>query len=192
MTPIVTIAPTVEPLTVDEVRAQCRASSSEDALLARYIKASRMQCEAETDHALITQTLMRVLDAFPANAGAIELGAHPAQAIVSIQYVPFGGSTLTTLASDQYTLDQYNRPGWALPVSSWPQTADVANAVRVTWRAGFGDTPASVPEPMQIWMLLNCCALYDNRSAIDLTGKAAMLPDRYWDSYLATYRNYCV
>lgn len=179
--------PASEPIDMTLARLQCRSITEDDALVAHYIKSSREQCEALTERAMLTQTWMRVLDDFPERNAAIELGMPPIQAITSVQYVPSGGSALVTLDPGQYTLDAFNQPGWVLPTSTWPATADVANAVRVTFTCGWTSASA-VPAPLITWMLLNLGALYDNRAAIDQTGRAAMLPDRYWDAHLNGYR----
>ena len=46
------------------------------------------------------------------------------------------------------------------PGASWPATADRADAVTITYTAGYGG-PAAVPQPLRAAILLKCQALYD-------------------------------
>lgn len=191
MTIITTTEPAAEPLSLDELKLQCRVSGTdEDALLAIYIAAARRHAEAETGRSLITRTLEQVLDAFP-TGGAVELGRPPVLSIASVQYVPAGGSALVTLDPAAYVLDSVSGPGWVLPVSgTWPATADLANSVRVQFTAGYGATAASVPADIRAWLLLTAAMLYEQRTAVDTTGRATALPGRFYDSLLDDYRTY--
>lgn len=189
-------APLVEPITLAEAKLHLRVSGAdEDGLLALYITAARQACEERTERALITQTWEQALDAFPttglALTGAIELPRQPVQSITSVQYVPAGGTALVTLDPAAYTLDAITAPGWVLSTSgTWPATAELANCVRVQFVAGYGAAGSAVPGPLRAWVLLTLGTLYANREAIDNTGKASGLPDRFYDSLLDPYRNY--
>lgn len=181
--------PASEPLTLDEVKAQCRVSgSSEDALLAIYIAAARKNAEAITGRSLITRTLEQVVDAFP--DASLRLGSPPVQSIVSVKYIPAGSATLTTLDPSAYTLDDINGPGWLLPVDTWPETADVSNCVQVRFTAGYGSSSTDVPADIRAWLLLTAATLYAQREAIDTAGRATALPGRFYDSLLDDYRTY--
>lgn len=184
--------PAAEPLTLDEVKAQCRTSGTdEDALLQLYIAAARKQAESLTGRSLITRTLEQVLDAFP--DGALKLGRPPLLSIISVQYVPTGSTSLTTLDAGEYVQDvayAADGPGFVLPVTTWPATADLANSVRVQFTAGYGSTAASVPGDIRAWLLLTVATMYAQREAIDAAGRATALPGRFYDSLLDDYRTY--
>jgi uncharacterized phiE125 gp8 family phage protein len=181
-------APAAEPITLAEIKLQCRIDSSdEDPLLAIIISAARSKCEGLLSRALITQTWEQVIDSFP--DGRLELGQPPVQSITSVTYVDTASVT-QTMDPAGYTLDNINAPGWALPVSTWPSTADVSNAVRVRFVAGYGASGASVPADIRAWLLLTAAYLYSQREAIDATGKAADIPSRFVDSLLDPYRLY--
>ena len=186
-------APAAEPITLAEAKLHLRVSgNSEDTLITTLIGAARRMCEARTDRALITQTWEATLDAWPDDAGAVELARPPVQSVTQVQYVPSGATALTTLAGSAYTLDAISdsRAGWLLPVTSWPTTADLANAVRVQFVAGYGAAGTAVPEDLRAWLLLAIGTLYANRESIDSTGRTTELPGRFWDSLLDPYRNY--
>lgn len=194
--------PTIEPISLADLKAQVRVSgSAEDALLSIAIAAARRQCESITGRALITQTWQVLLDAWPTattiggfglsggvGAGAVELARPPVLSVTSVQYVPAGGSALVTLDPAAYVLDATTYPGWLMPVTSWPDTAELANCVRVTFTAGYGPAADDVPEDLRSWMLLTAGYLYAQREAVDMTGKATALPGRFFDSLLDGYR----
>lgn len=184
--------PAVEPVTLADMRLQCRvdaADMAEDSLLAVYIAAARQAAEHELQRALVDQTWELRIDAFP--DAEIRLDKAQARSITSVLYVDSGGA-LQTLSSGAYVLDGNTAPGWLLPAdgTSWPATDDVANAVRVQFVAGFGDTADAVPANVRAWILVTAATLYAQREAIDLSGKAAALPGRFIDRLLDEHRFY--
>lgn len=185
--------PAAEPITLAEAKLHLRVSgAAEDTLVTMLIGAARRMCEARTDRALITQTWELALDAWPSADGAVELARMPVQSTTQVQYVPSGATALVDLAGAAWTLDilSDSTAGWLLPVGAWPATADLANAVRVRFVAGYGADGSAVPEDLRAWMLLAIGTLYANRESIDSTGKSGELPGRFWDSLLDPYRVY--
>jgi uncharacterized phiE125 gp8 family phage protein len=184
--------PDVEPVTLAEMRAQCRVDAddaSENALLAIYITAARMAAEHELQRALIWQTWELRIDAFP--IAEIALGKATAASITGVQYVDAAGA-LQAMSPELYALDASTAPGWLLPAdgTSWPATDDVANAVRVQFVAGYGATAESVPANVRAWIMVTAATLYAQREAIDLAGKAVALPGRFIDRLLDEHRYY--
>lgn len=183
--------PAAEPISLSEARLQCRIEAddtTEDTLLAVYIKAAREAAEHELGRALISQTWEQTLDAFP--IGEIQLGKPRVSSIVSVQYIDAAGN-LQTLAPSAYSLDAATSPGWLLPATgtSWPSTAEVVNAVRIRFVAGYG-AASDVPAAVRQWMLLTVAALYAQREAIDASGRVAALPSRFVDRLLDAERVY--
>jgi len=190
--PFLITPPTVEPVSIADMRMQCRVDAedaSEDALLAIYATAARMAAEHEMQRALIWQTWELRLDAFP--SAGIELGKASAASITQVQYIDTAGA-LQTMAPELYALDASTDPGWLLPAdgTSWPATDDVANAVRIQFVAGFGAAADSVPANVRAWILVTAATLYAQREAIDLAGKAVALPGRFIDRLLDEHRFY--
>lgn len=183
--------PASEPISLDEARTQCRIAAddtSEDTLLALYVKAAREAAEHELGRALVSQTWEQTLDAFP--AGEIQLGKPRALSITSVQYIDTAGD-LQTLSPSAYTLDAATSPGWLLPAvdTSWPDSADVVNAVRIRFVAGYG-AASDVPAAVRQWMLLTVATMYAQREAIDASGRVAALPSRFVDRLLDAERVY--
>ncbi|MGQ3051100.1 MAG: head-tail connector protein [Roseateles sp.] len=179
--------PSEEPVTVAEMRAQCRIDeTAEDDLLSAYITAARLMCEQLTGRVLVTQTVEQPLDAFPADG--IKLLAPPAQSITSVKYVDSSGAE-QTLAPAGYVFEADSYPGGlVMPADAgWPDTYDKVNAVRVRFVAGYGDAEA-VPAALKVWIMVTASTLYANREAVDMTGRVQALPERFIDRLLDAYR----
>lgn len=171
--------PTVLAVDLDQAKLELRLQSgnTEDAIVSRYIDAATGRAEHLTGRAVMQQDWELVLDAFP--PGEIRLAKPPVSAILSIKYIDTAG-VLQTLSNAAYTLDADLLPGWVLLAdgASWPATLDVANAVQVRFRCGYGNTPAAVPKGLVDWLMVQVATRYDNRDLVAL-GKA----DASWDSY---------
>lgn len=180
--------PASEPVTLAELKAQCRVEhSAEDDLLTAYGIAARQQCESILERALITQTWARMLDCFPWSE--IELGKPPVQAITSISYVDTAGAT-QTLSSSAYVLDPTGEePGFVLPAYSytWPTTLDTAGAVTITFTCGYG-AAAAVPDAIKTWIRMRVATLYRFRESIGAGMSMQEVPSRHLDGLLDPYR----
>ena len=78
---IVTVTPpTLEPVTLDEARAQLSLydDSTHDLLISRLISAARASAESLTGMRCMTQTVRLELDGFPVSD--IDLGCYPVRA----------------------------------------------------------------------------------------------------------------
>ena len=184
-------APTVEPVTLDQVKASCRIdSAAEDALLAGLAGAARQTAEQITGRSLAPQTWERVLDAFPSGArspygGEIELLYPPAATVASVKYLDLDGAE-QTLDSGLYLLANDFEPALLLPAqgSAWPQTLPaMPTAVRVRYTAGYAD--GACPEAIQQWILAHVGHYYRNREA---TTDKPMQPLPFLDGLLDRYR----
>lgn len=152
--------PTTFPATLDQVKQHLRVSDpDEDALLTEVLMPAALGCiEGRIRRAVMPQTWEIALDVFPAHE--IRLPVAPVHSIVSVVYVDADGAD-QTLGTDQYAVDTYSWPGWLLPTSAWPSTADTFNAVRVRWVAA-GDCPAAITQAF----LLLVGHFYRSREAV--------------------------
>ena len=122
------------------------------------------EAEAYTQRSLITQTWECRLDRFPTDADggpSIRLWHGPVQSISSVRYVDTLGAT-QTLSGALYTTDLGLEPGFVLPAvdTSWPDTLECANAVTVTFVAGYGDAASDVPAPDSNAIVFIACFEY--------------------------------
>lgn len=180
--------PASEPLTLDEAKLHLRVDhSADDALITSIIVAARQGAEHLTGRALITQTWELALDAFP--VAGIAIARAGVQAITSVTYVDVAGAT-QTLASNTYSLDAETTPAWLLPAidTTWPDTLDTANALRVRFTCGYGDAASDVPDGIKAWMRLQIGAMYAQREAFVVGKPAVEIPGRFVDALLDPYR----
>lgn len=176
-----------EPVTLAQLKAQCRIDTSDDdAVLTLAIAAARAAAENYTGTAIVTQTWDQTLDAFP--AAEIELLKPPVTSITSVSYVDTAGAN-QVLSAAAYRLDDSTFPGWLLPAfdAEWPETQDQANAVTIRYVTGYA-SEAAVPGDMKAWILLTAAFIYAQREAMVLGGKIAEIPNRFVDSLLDPYR----
>ncbi len=161
-----TIAPVVEPVSVQEVQRQARAGDSpeERSSLLGYIASARSYAENYTGRSLITQTWQMTADsAFPE---VIYLRRPPVQSIASIVYVD-GAGVEQTLAASAYQADFSIEPAVVQSShgQSWPATRMQLCAVKVTYAAGYGDTALSVPPDIRQAISLLVTSFFDERGA---------------------------
>ena len=179
-----------EPITLADLKLQCRVDTTDDdALLTACIAAARAKAENYTETALISQTWEQTLDAFP--AAEIELRKPPVTSITSVTYLDAAGAT-QTLSSTLYTLDTATFPGWLLPKFNtlWPDTQGSANCVTMRYVTGYVNA-AAVPADIVAWLKLTGAFLYAQRESIVLLGRSETMveiPSRYVDSLLEPYR----
>ena len=181
-----TAAPTVEPVSTADAKLHCRITDeTTDAEVAALVAAARDRIENECEIALVTQTWVVRLDGFE---DEIEVPRPPQISVSSVTYVDTAGTT-QTLAASYYTADTYARPGRIRLAygQSWPATRDVANAVAITYTAGFGATAASVPPALVHAVKLLVGHYHENREAVVVGTIASALPESVM-SLIAAYR----
>jgi uncharacterized phiE125 gp8 family phage protein len=167
--------PAVEPLTVAEAKLHLRVDISEDdAFIGTLITAAREWVENYLDRTLITTQLILRAAEFPTEE--LELARPPMVAsgtatAVVITYT-LADTTTATLSTALYRVDRTSTPGNVAPIinGTWPSDViEDANAVAVTYWAGYGPTSASVPATIRHAMLMLIGHWYERRSAV-LTG----------------------
>lgn len=180
--------PTVEPLTLADMRVQCRlepGDTDNDAMLTVAIAAARAKAESVTRSAVMPQTWDLTLDAFPSNE--IKLARPPVTQIVSVKYLDADGAT-QTLDSSKYVLDDATFPGWVLPTygNAWPSTRAVGNAVAVRMTCGYANA-AAVPGDLRLWLLMTAAFIFEHREIMVVDGKVGELPNNFAQHLLDTY-----
>lgn len=154
-------APTVEPVTISEVKAFCGVTHDlDDALFGILISAQREHGESETALSWAEKTLELVLSGFP--SGPIVLQAPPINAVLSVKYIDTDGVE-QTVPESKYIVDKDSFPGFVKPVGEWPETSERTNAVKVRYTAGWwGDT---FPIKAKLFLLNRVNTQYNQRES---------------------------
>lgn len=155
-------APSVEPVTADEVKEQLRLDGTDqDTMIGLLIVAAREGVEKYLGRALITQTWQIFFDCFP---NLIELPKSPFQSVTHIKYYD-GDGDQQTLSTDTYQTDLISIPGRITVAfgESWPTTrSGKMNAVEVQYIAGYGDAASNVPQPIKQLITAIAVDLYEH------------------------------
>lgn len=146
-----------------------------DPELAATITAARQYVETVLRRALVTQTWQLTCCGF--EGAVIRLPKPPLQAVTLIEYVDAAG-VVQTLDPTTYTVATDTLPGEIRRAygKTWPTTRAVEDAVRVTFRAGYGDTGAAVPAPIRSAIKLVLADLWQNRETQLIGTSASELP----------------
>jgi uncharacterized phiE125 gp8 family phage protein len=183
----VTVAPTLEPITLDEAKRQARITdTSSDAVLESYIATAREAAEAYMNRGILTQTVKAVFDDF-ANVMPLPLAA-PLQSISHVKYYDNDG-VIQTLAASVYDTDTVVRPGAVcLKVGqSWPALqGDRRNGrVEITYLVGWA-TAALVPEQIKQGIRMYVTYLDLDRDGMEVGAQnARMAAERCWSDRIS-------
>ena len=169
---IVSTAPTIEPVTLQEVKEYLRVDDSTDERVVRpFIETARRFCEEHTGRALMTQTLKL----HPLWEG-IRTGPYlnyyknyivlPRAPVVSVTHIKTydDSDTATVLAASNYYVDTVREPARIVlrTGSTFPSALRVANAIEVVYVVGY-TTQYLVPEPLKLGIMQHIAFLYEHR-----------------------------
>lgn len=180
-------APNALPVSLAEIKAHLRVDTSdEDADITAKINAAVEAVEHITGRALMTQSWLLSLDAFPR---ALELTRVPVASVASIEWDDSAGAP-QTLSPSLYALDNADEYDIARVVpafgKSWPAALAFMNSVRVTFVAGYPDA-ASVPDSIKSWIKLHVGTAYENRET-ETIDRGQVLTLGFADRLLDRYR----
>jgi len=132
----VTILPTAEPVSLDEMKLHLRVDhSNDDALITSLIRVAREYAEDVTGKAYIVRTCRQTYDyGWP----EIFILRPPLALVSSITYDLAG--TTTTLASTEYTVDTKSEPARVYPAYGkyWPVVRSIRNTIAINYITGYG------------------------------------------------------
>lgn len=185
--------PVLEPITVADVKAQCRIDSdAEDEKIEGLIVAFRSSVDGKDGtlcRACITQTWDLYLDRFPQSSkNPIQIPLPPLQSIASVQYYDTNG-VLQTLPAENYFVHSIAEPAELYPAynMSWPQAFDRAGSVIIRFVAGYGDNPADVPGAIRHAGLMTIAHWFANRESVNVGNIVTEMPQAV-SSLLAPYK----
>ena len=185
MTLTVTTPPALEPVTLDEAKAQLRVTyDQEDALIGALITAARQRIEAELGVALIATGLSETHDAWPLEvrtavpvtdpltalfSGPVRLRRGPLIGVTTIAVADEAGA-FQTLNPASYASEVGSRPGRIAPYDvAWPSPGVPTGGVRIDYTAGFGAGESDVPAPLRQAILQLVADGFEHRSDAPLS-----------------------
>lgn len=178
-----TVAPTIEPMTLGDVKTHLRVDMpDDDALITNLIQAAREYIEMRTGLSLLTQTWVLQLDRFPRvdrielwpqaglPLGCILLPRRPVQSVTGITWTDVNGN-VSAVDPTTYTVDLISEPARIMltSIASWPEDASPGIAmmagVQVTFVAGNTATTL-IPSNLKTAFLLMVGHWYLNREEV--------------------------
>lgn len=149
-------------ITTADLKLHIRAFTNEtgmDDMIAAYLLAAHAFAEHYTQRSIGSQTLELALDEWP--AGPIMLPRGKVTSITSLKYID-EDEVEQTIASGNYTLDDYSIPCWLIPDVDyeWPSHLSSANAIKVRYVAG------DLPDAVKSALLLMVGHFYEHPEAV--------------------------
>jgi uncharacterized phiE125 gp8 family phage protein len=176
LSPIRTVAPAVRPVSLEEAKDHVGAAEydDDDRKLEGYIDAAVAYIEI-FGQALITQTWKVKLCTWPCDGIRLPLG--PVQSITTVKYYNSVNSQATLSAANYALYTDALGPyvGW-LHGYSVPSLYPRADAIEVTFVAGYGSAPESVPAPIRHAILMLVGHWYENRETVNVGQTVTEVP----------------
>jgi len=173
-------------LSLSTAKAHLRVDhTGDDTLIQALIDSAEQLAQHITGRTLVEAERVHRAESFGLG---VRLPGAPVSAVTLVKYLDTAGAELT-LASGQYVLQTGDDRPELVPAFgvTWPAVQPGrADAVRITYTAGYGDTEADVPAAIRQWMLLCIGTWYNLRESV-ATGTVAELPRGAWDALLDAY-----
>lgn len=199
------VQPTVEPVSLAELKIQCRVDhDDEDGLLVGNIQAAREYAEQRLDRCLIDTRLEMQLDRFPSEV-EVRLPRPPfsptaGRQTIEVQYLDTSLTTQSVYEATpnlQSTGAQFLANRAAVPAiltpnmnGYWPAVGPLRSAVTIRWWAGYGESGQHVPQGIRNAILALAAHWFLNREAVTAGGisKVPFMVDELlaihsWGSY---------
>jgi uncharacterized phiE125 gp8 family phage protein len=136
----ITTPPTAEPVTLAEVKARLRLTTTDDdTTITSNITAAREFAEKVTRRSLVVKNYAYAMDRFPFPHEPIRVPAPPLVQVIAVKYLDY---TLTQQTWDpsEYFIAQRQEPALIVPNPGliYPDTARVPGAVEIDFTSGYG------------------------------------------------------
>lgn len=184
----VTTAPTELPVTIQEAKRHLRIPQGVDTwdiLISSLITAATTWAENYTQRRFVQATVRQWHDQFPSDQSPVMLQANIVTDDVTFEVNYWDADDVSTvLVKDtDYKVETIQEPGsiYLTPNTFWPTTkSGKRNAVRITYKAGYGAASA-VPYELKQAILLIMASWYEQPSDFEMTvtTSAVRILDQY-------------
>jgi uncharacterized phiE125 gp8 family phage protein len=187
MSAILLSPPASEPISLANAKLFLRVEhDADDDLIAALIAAARVQLEAQTRRALVTQTWRLVRDVWPAS-GALPILPVPLREVTAIGVYDSAGM-LQMLDVDDFPIDTASAPAiLSFERRALPAPGRRNGGIEIDIEVGYGDDATDVPAPFKQAIRLLVAHWYENRRLIAVSGEVASLPSSV-SALIAPYR----
>lgn len=155
------IAPTVEPVTLEEARRHVKVDGEDhDADLLGLISTARIAAENYMSRKIINTTINEYFNDFSGGVLRLSLGSVQESGL-EIRYAGADGEN-HTLSADKYQLDNVKEP-CRIYISDIPTLKDGAiNPIKVQYVSGYGASAADVPKDVIDAIKLKIADLFEH------------------------------
>ena len=171
----VTTDPTVEPISVADLKTFARIDGSdEDTMLSNFIVSARQAAENYLGIALISQTITLKMDFWPSEN--ISLPRPPLISITAVETLD-EDDTASTYSSDNYYIITTGDYGQLVinRNTTWPlNTVRDHGGYQIRYVAGYGTAATDVPRAIRDGLFLWATDIYENRVIRDVPPPEAM------------------
>lgn len=165
-------AATIKALTVADAKTHLNVTHNEDdSLISDYIDAATKVLQDRCGRCFVEETRKLVMNGFDdkryVHDRVIYLPRSPVSSVSSITYVNSSAGTTSTLASTDYVVSAYDKPGRISEAynATWPTPRCQPNNVTVTYLTGSSTTTASVPANIKQALRMLVAHWYRNRES---------------------------
>ena len=148
----------------------------EDSVVQQYIKSATDEAERKTGRQLLEATYELILDGFNTDVkNRIYLPKPPLKSIESITYYD-AANQQQTLATSKYYVEVNEIQGYVEFLEATPAVYDRKDAVKITFKAGYGES-ADLPESIKQWIMIRTANFFEFRQGAE---KAEMSDALLW------------
>jgi len=187
MTAALITGPSLEPVSLADVKAHLRVDTDdEDALLTAAIVSARVHVEAVTRRALIEQSWRVYLDRWPRRR-IVKLPVAPLMSVDTVTVYDVDGAP-QVVDPDDYETDVVAVPARLVLAATAPTPIGRAvNGIEIDVTAGYGASSVDVPAPLRHAVLMLVTHWYEHRGAVghDL---AVLVAPLGFEALVAPYR----
>lgn len=185
MTTALISGPTIEPVTLADVKAHLRLDTpDEDALLQAAIVAARVHIEAVTRRCLIRQLWRIYRDDWP-EGRAVPIPLAPIIAVNAVTFYDIAG-VARSWGPENWRLDLSAQPA-RLVAKMRPAAALYDNGIEIDVLVGYGVSSIDVPAPLRQAVMVLVAAWYEARGMVGHDFAGAVAPPGF-DALIAPFK----